>query len=118
MATFRVEVDGEQQLAGELRAWEARKHREIGALLVTTAEAIAADAERDAPERSGRLRRTIQAVVERALTDLVADVVAGVFYSRFVEHGTAKLAANPFLLPAFERHARAYYDALRRILSS
>lgn len=118
MPKFHVDLEGERQFAGRLHAWERRKHAEIAALLVAVAGDVADDAERDAPERSGDLKKAIRAELERVLTDLVADVVAGVFYARFVENGTAKLAARPFLFPAFERHSRRYYDGLRRILSS
>ena len=118
MPTFHVDLDGERELAGALRAWERRKHAEIAALLTAVAGDVATDAERDAPERSGDLKKAIRADLDRVLSDLVADVVAGVFYARFVELGTARLAAKPFLQPAFERHARRYYDGLRRILSS
>lgn len=118
MATFTSSLDGVPQFVGALRAWERRKHAEVGALVVRTTGALLEDAVRAAPERTGRLRESLEADVARALTDLVGDVVAGVFYARFVELGTAKLAAHPFLFPAWERHARAFYDDLRRILTS
>lgn len=118
MATFTVDLDGEEEFAGALKLWEQRKRLEIQALLVRIAADIERDAEAAAPKRSGTLRDSIKADLTRVLTDLVADVVAGVFYARFLEHGTKALSAHPFLFPAFEAHARAYYDGLRRILSS
>lgn len=118
MATFTFKLDGETEFAGALYAWERRKSAAIGALVTRTAEAIAEDAARSAPKRTGRLRESIAADVERALTELVGDVVAGVFYARMVELGTAKLSARPFLFPAWERAARGFYDDLQRILSS
>ena len=117
MASFTVELDGQRELAGHLLVWERKKHAEIAELLRATAADILRDAEAAAPSRTGRLRREIKADLDRVLSDLVADVVAGVFYARFVENGTAKLGAHPFLFPAFEANAQAYFVGLRRILN-
>jgi HK97 gp10 family phage protein len=34
-----------------------------------------------------------------------AEVTVGEDYGKFVEYGTYKMAAQPFLTPAFEKHA-------------
>lgn len=35
------------------------------------------------------------------------------FYARFVEFGTSKMAARPFMRPAFEKSASAAIDAVK-----
>ena len=118
MAVFDIQIEGQDTFRLALGAWERQKHAEIGALVIRTAEAIAEDAVRDAPERSGKLKESIEADVTRALTDLAGAVVAGVFYARMLELGTAKLAARPFLFPAWERHAVGFYRDLQQILTT
>jgi len=117
MPRFTVKLDGKQQFVGALGAWERTRSAQVAALIARTAESIAQDAAEQAPVASGRLRGSIRADLARVLTDLVADVVAGAFYARFVEQGTRRLRAHPFLFPAWERASRGFYDDLRAILS-
>ena len=118
MPTFTASVDGVSQLAGSLKVWERRKHAAVAGLVTKYAGLIAAAAQADAPRASGRLAESIKPDLERVLRDLIGEVKAGVFYARFVELGTDKLAANPFLFPAFERYARAYYTELQALLNA
>ena len=118
MPTFTSSLDGVDQFQGVLYAWQAEKTRQVGALVVATTKAVLATAREKAPKRTGRLIDSLEADVADALTDLVGAVIAGAFYAGFVERGTANLAAHPFLFPAFEVHARPFYDGLRQILTS
>lgn len=68
------------------------------------AENIRTTARRLCPVDTGALKASIQAVsVETGKT---AEVVVGEEYGKFVEFGTYKMAAQPFLYPAFEKHAK------------
>lgn len=118
MATVTAHLDGQSELLGKIRAWERRKRAAVAAVIEEYSGLVLAAAVELAPRRSGRLVESLRADTTRLLTDLVADVGAGVFYGRFVELGTDRAGAHPFLLPAFERYARAYYDALRRALAT
>ena len=118
MPTFTSQLEGEAQFEGALYAWQAEKNRQVAALVVATTQAVLQTAREKAPRRTGRLVDSLEADVSTALTDLVGAVIAGAFYAGFVERGTASLAAHPFLFPAFEAHARPFYDGLRQILSS
>lgn len=66
-------------------------------------DTIAADARGRAPVATGYLRSSIQAVSLTAGKS--AEVQVGAPYAAFVEFGTYKMAARPFLTPAFEAHA-------------
>ena len=68
------------------------------------ADRIAADARTRAPVATGYLRSTIESVsVERGKT---AEVRVGAEYAAYQEYGTYKMAAQPFLTPAFSAHAK------------
>ena len=94
----------------------------------TAATVIAQEVRRQAPVRTGQLRRLIRTrratqrgltVAQRRLNIVVraGDVVYLVypdqdaFYALFLEYGTVKAPARPFMRPAFDRSVR---DAVTR----
>jgi HK97 gp10 family phage protein len=79
------------------------------------AEAVEAEAKTRVPVASGALRDAIH-------TDLDGDdvyVVAGtddVFYGHLVEHGTSRVPARPFLVPALEARRDSILNGVRAAL--
>lgn len=68
------------------------------------ADKVAADARSRAPVDTGYMKSTIESVsVESGKS---AEVRVGAEYAGYVEYGTYKMAAQPFLTPAFEAHAK------------
>ena len=119
MATgFTIELEGGGHLQLKLREWEVVKRTQIAALIVAICLAIERTAKLEVRVDTGRLRAAIRADVRAALQDLVGMVHAGTDYAAFVEFGTARMAAHPFMLPAWEAHRRDFYDGLVAILSS
>lgn len=55
---------------------------------------------------TGRLRSSITHEVEETLTGIVGRVGTNVVYGRFLELGTSKMKARPFLRPALRRTTR------------
>lgn len=117
MARFTVTLEGEAPFAASLRAWEVRKRAAIGRLVATTALAVERDAKRRAPVDTGFLRSKIRPDVSRVLTDLAAEVISGADYSSYLEFGTSRMAARPFLFPAFEAAVPGFVRELRAILN-
>ncbi len=72
---------------------------------------IAGEASKNAPVDTSALRNSIlsESHMEGDMTFVVQD---GVEYGKFVEFGTSKMAARPFLVPAIERYASAFGRAL------
>lgn len=70
------------------------------------ADRIAATARSYAPVDTGALRGSIESVSVEA--GYSADVIAGAEYAAYVEYGTYKMAAQPFLTPAVEQHANEF----------
>lgn len=58
-------------------------------------------ARKAAPTDTGRLSRSIRVKVDGARAVVETDL----YYARFQEFGTSKMAPNPFMGPAFQRHA-------------
>jgi len=67
-------------------------------------------------ERSGTLRRSIKksATAPRGSNGFTAEAKVGVtgegFYGRFLEFGTSKMPARPFMRPAVDAHAQEVVD--------
>jgi HK97 gp10 family phage protein len=71
-----------------------------------TAEKIAQDARGRAPVQTGRLRDSITA----SAYGKEAEVFSQVEYAPFVEYGTYKMAAQPFLYPAVEANKDGFFE--------
>lgn len=116
MPGYRIRLD----LTDVARRW-ARKNREFREALGEELDRIGGEMEADAkaivPVRTGYLRSTIF----HRLQGLQMEFGAGAPYALYVEFGTRRMAAQPFLRPSFEMHkgdlknapARAYARIVR-----
>lgn len=103
---FRVEIEGSEEIARKLA--ELSDTMAGGELAVATrlgAEVVAEEAANRVPRKSGNLARSMSTQVTKA-TRTRATVLAGPtkdgYYGRFLEFGTSRQAARPFLRPAFD----------------
>lgn len=75
---------------------------------------IAGDAAKNAPVDTGALRNSI--VSESGMVDKLNGVVQdGVEYGIFQELGTGQMAAQPFMIPAVERHAKDFLNSFAEL---
>lgn len=89
-----------------------KKLNEIPSLIRQAALNIQDTAKKNAPRDEGRLRDSITATG----SGLEAEVFTNVEYAPHQEFGTYKMAAQPFLMPAFEHHSKRLVDAIKKIL--
>lgn len=82
-------------------------------LVRSTALFVEADAKRRAPVRTGALRRSIQSVIRAA----AAVVRVGVDYGVYVEYGTHRMPARPYLRPAVEAAVPRLHDLAVQLFS-
>jgi HK97 gp10 family phage protein len=68
-----------------------------------------------APDRTGRLKRSIKSTPGRDAHGPSADVSVGVFYASFVEFGTSIRRAEPFFRPTMEQADEAVRTKAVRI---
>lgn len=67
------------------------------------------------PVKTGTLRRSIHSVFENGgLTGLVGP---SVLYGKFVEFGTRRMGARPYMRPAAEQVLPGFADAVKRALA-
>lgn len=82
------------------------------AAVKSTADKIRDDAKARAPVQTGHLRSSI--VSESGKVGKEAEVWVWADYGVFVEFGTYKMAARPFLSPAVAAHVDEFADAVGR----
>lgn len=92
--------------------------REIFGEIVSTAVDNSPELTKATSERyPGELRDSISLTVRRVKAGVKAKVFTE-FYGAFLELGTAKMAATPFLWPALEQHIANLGDAVKEQLDA
>lgn len=112
MSAF-LKVEGIEQIQSMLTEKAPRVARNLMRSTVqAVASVIAKDAEKNAPKRSGKLKKAIKAKRKKSPPDKpVSQVIVGegkgqkpdAFYWKFVEYGTQHSAPTPFIGPAKQR---------------
>lgn len=74
---------------------------------------IEASAKGYAPVRTGALRESISTEIRETDKTIVGEVAPHVSYAQFLEFGTYKMAAQPFMRPAYEENRGAILDLFR-----
>lgn len=95
--SIEVEVKGSEEIAKILEGLPLKLREKVDARLGEGAEIVAERARAIVPVRTGYLRSTIM-VTRRG--PLQWRVLAYAFYAKFVEYGTSRMAAKPYLRPA------------------
>jgi HK97 gp10 family phage protein len=111
----RVTVQGDKELVKQLEKLISRAEGP-GMVLAMAAGAavVAADAKDKAPKRTQELAESIRVVVRFEKSTVLGHIGTDVFYGRFQEKGTRKMAAHPYLRPALD----ASEDEARREIAS
>jgi HK97 gp10 family phage protein len=104
MGNVRIEKDNRGQ-------WKRFYANNADMLVGKAAHDCEAMAKANAPVDTGFLRNSIQAV---KISNGIWQVNVGAAYGFFVEFGTRRSGAQPFLYPAFLKAAAALNQALRR----
>lgn len=111
MPIVTVKITGRQQLLAAIQ--EANKQLEAAteSVLDGTAGNVEADAKDNSPVRTGRLRNSIAIKKSKLRREIGTDVP----YSGFVELGTYKQKAQPYLFPASEKNRPGFIRDIKAI---
>lgn len=140
MADSFLKLDGFKELAAAMRELPERVAKNALRSAVSSAAAVVRDeAKLRAPVDTGEMKRDIMIKRERdakggpmvatysvyvrsgkksRLAGKKRNVQRDSFYWRFVEYGTAKMPAQPFMRPAFQAKKEAAIDAMREKLDA
>lgn len=103
-----------RRFAADIRG-EARKVGARGAAVMrATAARIEADAKLAAPVDTGNLRSSISSTASGDVRtgEISIEVGPTADYGIYVELGTSRARAQPYLFPAADRHEDAFYKAM------
>lgn len=104
-------------LSADQAAAYTRVKAQAKVVVLKTANDIARDAkiiahQKFSPEATGATANSISASLINGNT---AEVGPTTYYAPFVEMGTSRMAAKPFMAPAAERHEAAFEDAMAQL---
>jgi len=121
MADFSVEILGLKELDQALQqmAWPAAR-RALRKGMRQGANVVRDEVRAKAPVKTGNLRRKIRTRERREDADglrFAIEIPRSAFYGRFIEFGTSKIAARPFMRPAAEAKTEAAVSAMRNALA-
>ena len=123
MASLKVTLEGFDELKKQLE--QLGKDEILTSLHKANTQAadlVTATAQGAAPVASGKLQQSIHPLFSaKGQKGVLAGVGTDVFYARFIEYGTVRMYAQPFLRPALDncaaRIVELYKEALREAVS-
>lgn len=105
------DTSGMRELKTDLGKLSARAIPTAMRAVAKTAHDIEATAKQLAPVDTGNLRNSISADIH----GLTAEIGPTASYGMFVEEGTSRMAPQPYMGPAFDRHVPAFEAAMLAI---
>jgi len=94
------DVEGVEEFQAAMQRFDSGMQRQVYRFLASWAADVKAAAMRNAPVRTGYLRSSIYATIK----DWIAEIGAEATYALFVEVGTRRMRAQPYLYPSIQEH--------------
>jgi|SRR5690606_5872219 len=110
---IRISADASRAIS-QIRRYQISRIQEVKDAVNQTGLAVTRKAKQRAPVDTGRLRASIQ--IQIYPNGLTADVGTNVEYAPYVEFGTSKMRAQPFLFPSWFEERPAFEARIRSIL--
>ena len=106
-----IELTGVDEILNKLQQMGANINGLENKALRNAAEPVLKDAKANVPVRTGKLKKGLK-VTNVKKKEGVKYILVGVdrgdnseiFYGKFIEFGTSKMSARPFLQPAYEKN--------------
>lgn len=108
---MRLDTSELRVLAGDLKKGAAKVEKTAPLVVKKSGLDIEASAKVNAPVDTG----TLQSSISSDINGLTAEIGPSTEYEAFVEYGTSKMAAQPYMGPAFEKHAPKFEQALGKV---
>jgi len=100
MAEISCNLEGVEEFKSAIERFDSSMRRHVHEQLARWAQEVEALAKQLVPVRTGYLRSSIYAKIQ----EWVAEIGAEATYALFVELGTRRMRAQPYLFPAFREH--------------
>lgn len=102
-----------RKLASDLRAASGTAEKLSRAVVAKTAADIERDAKNRAPVDTGALRNSISHSITGG--GMSADIGPTVSYAPYLEYGTSRMAPQPYMMPAADKHLPLFEKAVEQI---
>lgn len=118
-----IELKGVQEIVDKLQAIGANVSKLENQALKNAAEPVLEDAKTNVPVKTGKLKKGLM-ISNISKKDGIKCIRVGldrgdnseIFYGKFIEFGTSKRAAHPFLQPAYEKNKETIKDKISETL--
>lgn len=100
-----------RDLAGDLKKGAAK----VEALAPRVVAKVAHDIERDGKIFAPVLTGTLESSISSDVNGLSAEIGPHTDYEAYVEYGTSKMHAQPYMGPAAEKNTRPFEDAMGKV---
>jgi HK97 gp10 family phage protein len=95
-----VAIEGVEEFKTAMQRFDSAMQNHVQEQLASWAEAVKALAKQLVPVRTGHLRDSIYAKI----SEWMAEISSEAAYALFVEFGTRRMRARPYLFPAIQEH--------------
>jgi HK97 gp10 family phage protein len=113
-----MKVEGGKELANKFKSMGKKIYTEQEQSLLQAGMVVERSAKQKAPVDTGRLRSSIATRLNSSKDTVVVEVGTNVEYAPYVEFGSSRSPAKPFLLPAFTENKakvlKMVADAMKR----
>lgn len=106
-------IEGFDSWASWIDSLDRKVKREVNELVETTALKIERDAKWNAPVDTGRLEASIKTKMSKGKSS--AEVYTDVEYALPVELGSSTQGAQPYMIPAFNKHSKGFEKQVKAI---
>lgn len=113
---MNMNIKGLDKLIKNIQDYETDKKSEVSQIVKETAYKIQAGAKQRAAVDTGHMKRNIKVFEESETSALVGCKADDVEYALYVETGTSKTPAQPFLFPSTEDERPEYLRKLKEAL--
>ena len=114
MISVKIQTEGMAETEAALEAFCEGMMPKITGVLQEGMEGIAREARALVPAESGQLKESIRARVRASGEEAVGEVTVTAEHGAYVEMGTSRMPARPFLYPAYMAGKEKMISALKR----
>jgi len=123
IANAEFEIEGLDDLINRLKDIGKKAGTIANTALKAAAEPVLEDAKSLVPKNTGRLREGLKITdvktqngVKYVLVGIIKKDNPELFYGKFIEFGTSKMSARPFLGPAYEKNKEKIQEIIAQKL--